>query len=63
MIKIEEHREGLIKTEYALMKDSMVLPYVLNLQSKGLKQGVDYFVLGEGKYRQVHQIKGGYNEK
>lgn len=53
----EEHRKGNIKTNYALIKASFVSLYLRGLAKRGHKKGVDYFVLGEGKYRQIHVIQ------
>jgi hypothetical protein len=53
---VEERRTGCINTSYSVVKASLVILYVNNLKEEGLRSGVDYFVLGEGKFRQIHII-------
>jgi hypothetical protein len=53
---VEETRDGLIKTKYVVIKAALVILYVTKLNEEGLRRGVDYFILGEGDYRQIHTI-------
>lgn len=56
---MEELRNGEIKTKYAIVKAGQVLKHTIELNSKGLFEGIHYFVLGKGSgYCQIHIIKG-----
>lgn len=54
---VEEYRGGCIKTTYALIKTAHVILYIQLLQDQGLIKDLDYFILGQGEYRQIHIIK------
>jgi len=54
---IEEKRQAQINTDYVLIKLECVKGYTDTLKQKGMKYLVDYFILGEGKFRCVHIIK------
>lgn len=53
---IEDQRSGNIKTNYVLIHDDYVDMHIRELEKQGLEYKKDYFILGVGKYKQIHKI-------